>query len=112
MANRENKCDAVTRTHARCKRRATQTIPNTLSGIGIGQSDWKYGKSVKLCAQHSKIFHKKHIQPLIKNGFLQAYNQYHYGSIVLTEIIDWANPPTECTVPKFWSQEENPAIKM
>ena len=102
----EHQCDALTNKENRCKRIGKWTIPNIIHGTGIGKCDWRYGRSVHLCRQHHKPFGSPQKIPvtLIEDGFLQPYNKYKYGSIVLCGIIDWNNPPDIAEAPKYWME--------
>lgn len=102
-------CDALKKDGSRCLRRSGWTVPNTLSGTGYGKDDWVHGRSVHLCCQHGDPFwdHKTPVR-LIAGGFLQPYNRFGYGSVVLDRAVDWntCRPPTRMNVPKYWKQKE------
>lgn len=98
-------CEGVTQYMKRCKRNAYITIPNIISGTGVGKDDWKYGRDVHLCNQHGLRFvTTKKPQRVIENGFLQPYNKYGYGSVVLVDVIDWKNQPSMADQSQFWNR--------
>ena len=98
------RCDAITKKDGQCKRSSVWTIPNTLSGTGIG-NDWVSGRPVHLCEQHATPFvYDNRPVRLVCDGWLQRFNKHMYGSIVLENIIDWmtVDYSKKQMVPAYW----------
>lgn len=103
-------CDALCLNGQRCTRRNHVVIPNVISGGKTGLA-YVYGRQVRLCHTHANMFERlKRVDkrlPLRERGFLGAYNQYKFGSVVLSEAyIDWRDPKLSTSIPKFWSVDD------
>ena len=101
------RCDAIKKNGKRCTCMSKSKIPNTVSGTGAGVYDWKYGKPVRLCRIHFRKYYcsKDHVMK-VHGGVLQPYNQYGYGSVVLTKLTDWNTNPKALKAPKSWYYSE------
>lgn len=108
-------CCAIKKDGKQCTRRSTWKFPNIHSGTGIGVDDWKYGRSVNLCNQHARPFNKdKTPIRLIHGGYLQPYNKYKYGYVVLDKVIDWATDDLVTThfMPKYWGEGDKKMLNV
>lgn len=98
------RCEAITKKGTQCKFGNRCTIPNIIGGgpqKDNTQKPWRYGRAAHVCLKH----HRKY-QKLINGGFLQPYNKYGFGNIILNRFINFndetGEPIGEYNLPDFW----------
>lgn len=102
-------CEAVARkTGKRCPHNCRVQLPNTMAAHNVldGNQFCVHGRPVHLCHGHARSFERRKRRgltvKLIDGGYVSAYNQYGFGSVVqIAERPDLSGAVT-MTVPAAW----------
>lgn len=103
-------CEAKCRkTGKRCSHRCRSQVPNTIAAHNVldGNQFTIAGRSVRLCESHTTSWYKRAKRllslPLIDHGHLSPYNEYGYGSVVLSQDrINFEDPEFVMRLPAAW----------
>jgi hypothetical protein len=105
------RCDAITKSGKRCKCKTQWEVP-CVAVYDARCNSYRADtfRPVRLCVRHhSEEWRLKERGQRLKlhhGGWLGAYNQHRFGSIVTDRpAINWDKP--RLRVPKYWQKEEN-----